>query len=306
MTETFQSGSHADIGIALTAAVLFMVSFAGLAYVLLKAMLSGAQVYSGAYSENVARQFEDVFLFIPARRITEAGWTMAATLFILVFMFTGGDFGSLTAAMVGLILAGAAGLAGLYTPRLLLACLKRRRLRRFNLQLVDTIIAMSNALKAGFSITQAFETVVKDGENPIAQEFDLFLQQTRMGVAFSDALRNLDERVESDDMTLVALSIETARKTGGNLTEIFEKISAMIRERMRIEGRIRTLTAQGRLQGFILGSMPVAIAVVLIFLDRKTMIPFFQSHMGIGICVAVVLLVALGALVIRKIVKIDV
>ena len=82
---------------------------------------------------------------------------------------------------------------------------------------------MSNALKAGFSITQAFESVVKDGENPIAQEFDVLLQQTRVGVSFSDALVNMEKRVGSDDLSLVVVAIETARKTGGNLTEVFEQ-----------------------------------------------------------------------------------
>jgi tight adherence protein B len=306
MTEVVQQWTRADTAMALTAASLFFACFTGLAYMFFKAMMSGAQAYSGAYSEDIARQFEDIFLFIPARRIAEVGWALAAALFILVFLFTAGTFNSLSAVLIGLILGGIAGLAGLYSPRMLLAYLRRRRTRRFNLQLVDTLIAMSNALKAGFSITQAFETVVKDGENPIAQEFDLFLQQTRMGVSFTDALRNLDERIGSDDMTLVALAIETARKTGGNLTEIFEKIAAMIRERMRIENRIRTLTAQGRLQGIILGSMPIIITILLIVLDRKTMIPFLQSPLGVGVCIAVILLVVLGGLVIRKIIRIDV
>ncbi len=306
MTESVPDWGTTDTVVGLTAALLFGLCFTGLGYVLFRALLAGARAYSGAYSEEVARQFADLFLFIPARRVREVAWAMAATLFVVVFLPIGGDFRSLPAVLAGLLVGGLAGLGGLCAPSVLLAYLKRRRLRRFNVQLVDALVAMSNALKAGFSILQAFETVVKEGENPIAQEFDLFLQQTRMGISVSDALRNLDERVGSEDMTLVALSIETARKTGGNLTEIFEKIAAMIRERMRIESRIRTLTAQGRLQGFILGAMPVVIAVVLVFLDRPTMVPFLHSPLGIGICATVILLVTLGALAIRKIINIDV
>ena len=165
---------------------------------------------------------------------------------------------------------------------------------------------MSNALKAGFSITQAFESVVKDGENPIAQEFDVFLQQTRIGVTFSDALDNMDQRVGSNDLTLVVQAIEAARKTGGNLTEVFEKISATIRERMRIEGRIRTLTAQGRLQGIIVSIMPIVIGVALMIVDPQMAAPFFQSAAGFFVMAAVAVLIALGGLVIRKIVNIDV
>lgn len=284
---------------------LFMVCFAGLAYVLLRALFSGAEAYSGAYSEDTAKEFEDVFLFIPPKRIAEVGWMACVASFIVVFLLTG-SLTSLRGVLLGLLLATIAGTLALQAPRRLLAFLKKRRLNRFDLQLVDTLVSMSNALKAGFSITQAFESVVKEGENPIAQEFDVFLQQTRVGVNFSDALGNLEQRVGSDDLTLVVLAIEAARKTGGNLTEIFEKISATIRERTRIEQRIRTMTAQGRLQGIIVGAMPAFVGVALLILDPGMMIPFLQSGIGIAVVIAVVILIFCGALMIRKIINIDV
>ncbi len=290
----------------LGSAALFGLTFAGLAFALLQAARARARTYAGAEAENVARQFEDIFLFIPPQRIVAIGWGVALTLFVLVFFSVAGHFSSLRTVVYGLILACAVALPGLRSPHWVLAMLKRRRLRRFNLQLVDTLIGMSNALKAGFSITQAFESVVKEGENPIAQEFGLFLQQTRMGVGFSEALNNLEQRVGSDDMSLVAMAIETARRTGGNLTEIFEKIAHTIRERMRIENRIRTLTAQGRLQGIIVGAMPIVIGVALTLVDPRTMLPFFRSAFGIAIMVAVVVLVASGGFFIRKIISIDV
>jgi len=285
--------------------LLFAVSLGGLGYVIARAVSTGAEAYSSAYSQDTAREFEDVFMFIPPKRIAEAGWAVSATVFILVFLIIGGvatEHGFLIALILGLIAGGFA----LQSPRFLLNFLKRRRLKRFNLQLVDTLVSMSNALKAGFSITQAFETVVKEGENPIAQEFDVFLQQTRIGVTFSEALENMDKRIGSADLTLVVQAIEAARKTGGNLTEVFEKISATIRERMRIEGRIRTLTAQGRLQGIIVSIMPLIIGVALMIVDPEMTRPFIQSSAGFFVMVAVGVLIGLGALVIRKIVNIDV
>ena len=286
-------------------ALLFAFSMAGLAYALLQAMYSGAEVYSGAYSEATAKQFEDIFLFIPPRRIAEAGWAVAAASFFLVFLLTG-DLTSLNGLIVGLILGTIAATLALQLPRRFVAILKQRRLHRFNNQLVDTLVGMSNGLKDGFSITQTFETVARDGEIPISQEFDAFLQQTRIGVNFADALRNMEDRVGSDDLMLVVRAIESARQTGGNLTEIFEKIAATIRERMRIEGRIRTLTAQGRLQGIVVGAMPVIIATALMIVDPGMMLPFFHSMMGIGVIIAVAILVLCGALVIRKIIRIDI
>ena len=284
---------------------LFMVSFMGLAFVLLKALCSGAEAYSGAYSEDTARQFADIFLFIPPRRLAEIGWALASAMFLGVF-FAIGNLTSLRGCLVGLLLGTIAAVLGLRLPRLCLRLLKARRLRRFNLQLVDTLVSMSNALKAGFSIMQAFESVVREGENPIAQEFDLFLQQTRLGVSFSEALQHLEERVGSDDLTLVILAIETARKTGGNLTEIFEKISSTIRERMRIENRIRTLTAQGRLQGIVVSSMPAVIGIALFLIRPDLMVPFLHSGIGFACILTVVFLITCGALLIRKIVNIDV
>jgi len=285
--------------------LLFAISLGGMAYVFAQAVSAGAEAYTGAYSEDTARQFEDIFLFIPPRRIAEAGWAVAGMCFIAVFIVVG-DMASAAGVALGLTLGSLAAVLGLHAPRHLFLLLKRRRLRAFNLQLVDTLISMSNALKAGFSITQVFESVVRDGENPIAQEFGVFLQQTRVGVTFSDALRNLDGRVQSPDLTLVIMAIETARKTGGNLTEILEKISATIRERVRIENRIRTLTAQGRLQGIVVGLMPVIIGFLMMAFRPQLMRPFLHSNVGVMIVVLVAVLVLCGALVIRKVVNIDV
>jgi tight adherence protein B len=289
-------------------ATLFGISLGGLTYVVFHALHEGADAYTGTYSEDTARQMEDMFLFVPPRRIAEIGWAAGASLFLLSFLallFAAGAI-TLQRTILDLLLALAVGVAGLAAPRRIVLLLKARRLRRFNLQLVDTLVSMSNALKAGFSITQAFEAVVKNGENPIAQEFDVFLQQTRVGVSFSEALSNMDQRVGSEDLTLVVMAIEAARKTGGNLTEIFEKISATIRERIRIENRIRTLTAQGRLQGIVVGAMPAIIAVAMTLVRPTMMLPFLHSTAGLATLVAVAALVLCGALMIRKIINIDI
>jgi tight adherence protein B len=281
------------------------LSLGGLAWVVLRAFRTGAEAYSGAYSQHTARQFEDIFLFVPPRRIAEAGWACGAAAFLLVAMpFFDPHAGGQT--LVGLGLGAVAALAALRLPRQALAFLRVRRRRRFNEQLVEALSHMSNALRAGFSITQSFETVVENGDNPIAQEFDVLLQQTRVGMSFNDALESLDRRVGSDDLTLVCTAIDISRRTGGNLTEIFDKIALTIRERMRIERRVLTLTAQGRLQGIIVGAMPVVVGVTLAALRPSLMMPFVRSLAGMISIAAVVILVSLGAWTIRKIIRIDV
>ncbi len=286
-------------------AALFMISITGFSYILLRSFIAGAEAYSGAYSENMAQQFEDIFLFIPPKRIAEAGWAISAITFILIFLLTA-SFSSLSGLILPALFAAACGSLALFLPRCLVALLKKRRLVLFNIQLVDALTSMSNALKAGFSITQAFETIAREGQNPIAQEFNVCLQQTRVGVSFSDALASLEERVGSEDLSLVIAATETARKTGGSLTEVFENISATIRERMRIENRIRTLTAQGKIQGIIVGCMPVVVMALMLFFRPETMLPFLHSTAGLIIIGIVALQVICGALIIRKIISIDV
>ena len=281
--------------------------FGALAAVALRAFSAGAEAYSGAYSEKTARAFEDLFLFIPPRRIAEIGWAASAATTLAAFLAFGGLSGNASAILTRLALAMLlVGGPTLLAPGWILRWLRARRRERFNVQLVDALSNMGNALKSGFSILQAFEHVVENGENPIAQEFDTFLHQTRVGVGFSEALANLDTRVGSDDLTLVVLAIETARKTGGNLAGIFEKISLTIRERIRIQNRIRTLTAQGRMQGLVAGSMPLVIGAVLYFLQPDMFRPFLHSLTGAAVIAGIALLLTLGALSIRKIIRIDI
>ena len=184
--------------------------------------------------------------------------------------------------------------------------LNARYVRKFDEQLTDALGTMSNALRAGFSISQAFESVAESDLHPISDEFALLLQQLRVGMSFDDALASLEKRIASDDLTLVITSIDIARRTGGNLTEIFDRISETIRGRMRIERKVRTLTAQGRLQGLIVSLMPFALCVIMTVMKPRIMVPFLTSLQGI-ICLTIAsVLVLAGWLIIRRIVTIKV
>jgi len=285
--------------------LLFALCFTGLAFVLLRALNEGADNYAQEYAQEAARQFEDLFLFIPAKRIADLARTLAVTVFILLF-FVFGDVSTSSGIMVGTVLGLLGGIGALQLPRFVVSVLRHRRLERFNNQLVESLNAMSNALRAGFSILQAFESIVKENRNPISLEFGLFLQQTRIGVRFEDALRNLEDRVGSEDLTIMVRSIEIARMTGGNLTEVFDQIAEVIRERIRIQGRIKSLTSMGRMQAVVVGSIPAVLFFAMMLIDPQMMKGFIASGAGISMMVLVVMLVVTGFLVIRKIVSIDV
>ena len=184
--------------------------------------------------------------------------------------------------------------------------LNARYVRKFDEQLTDALGTMSNALRAGFSISQAFESVAEADLHPISDEFALLLQQLRVGMSFDDALASMEQRIASDDLTLVVSAIDIARKTGGNLTEIFDRISETIRGRMRIERKVRTLTAQGRLQGLIVSLMPFLLCVIMTVMKPGIMIPFLTSLHGIICLLVASTLGTVGWLIIRKIVTIKV
>ena len=283
---------------------LYLLCLGGLTYFILQSFRSAATDYAAAYSESTSRQMEDLFLFIPAKRVLELALASSAICFLIGFLLFGGADGSsvMTGAGFGAVLAA----LGWTIPRTVLAVMRKRRLQRFNLQLVDSLVNMSNALKAGFSVQQAIELVVREGQNPLAQEFGMFLHQTRVGMRLEEAFDGMQKRVGSDDLVLMVAALETARQTGGNLTEVFEKIAHTIRERLRIEMRIRTLTAQGRLQGVIVGAMPLLLAIALFILDPAMMMTFLRSGFGITLLVVVALLEGVGALVIHRIIRIDI
>ena len=184
--------------------------------------------------------------------------------------------------------------------------LDQRRRDKFNMQLPEALATMSNALRAGFSISQAFDSVVEQGESPISDEFAILQQQLRIGMGFEEALDSMSARVGSDDFTLVTTAILISRRTGGNVTEIFDKISETIRGRMKVERKVKTLTAQGRLQGLIVSAMPFFLGGVMTVWKPGLMIPFLTSAAGVTAVSGMVVLIVLGWLMIRKIVKIEV
>ena len=184
--------------------------------------------------------------------------------------------------------------------------LDERRRAKFNDQLPEALATMSNALRAGFSISQAFDSVVEQDVKPMSEEFQILQQQLRIGMSFEDALESMSQRVGSDDLTLVTTAILISRKTGGNVTEIFDKISETIRGRMKIERKVRTLTAQGRMQGIIVSIMPIVLGVIMTIMKPKMMLPFLASLKGMAALAIMFTLIAIGWFAIRKITKIDV
>ena len=203
-------------------------------------------------------------------------------------------------------LAAASALAGLAVPPLLLRAAKKRRDDRFVVQLVDALGSMSNSLKAGFSLPQAFDLIAREMEPPIRQEFGLLTQEMRLGVPMDRALASLLARMPGQDLDLIVTSIDVSREVGGNLTEVFQNIAATIRERQRVEGKIKMLSAQGRLQGLIMTGLPIFIMGFLSAFYPDYIAPLFEERLGWLLLGAAGTMLVIGGFVIHKILAIDV
>ena len=204
------------------------------------------------------------------------------------------------------IMGMAFAVVGFFAPRIWVNIRKRRRLNAFNDQLGDTINLLANSLRSGFSIVQSMETVAEQLPDPMATEFHRVTQEIGLGLNYEEALQNMLRRVPSDDLDLMVTAINIQGRVGGNLAEILDTIGYTIRERVRIKGEIRVLTAQQMISGYILTLLPVALGLVLYLLNRQYIGRMFQDPCGwIMIVVAVVMIVS-GFLIIRKIVDIEV
>ena len=202
---------------------------------------------------------------------------------------------------------------GFLLPRFWLARRKAGRLNAFNKALPDTITLIANALRAGSSFLQAIELVVRESRPPISTEFGRVIREVNLGLPFEQAMENMVRRVKSDDLELMATAISIQHTVGGNLAEILDSIAFTIRERVRIKGEIRTLTAQQRLSGYVVGFLPIGLAGFLFVAAPGFMEPMFKNPPGIlGLPAGVIILafggfmMFIGFMIIRRIVDIEV
>ncbi len=208
-------------------------------------------------------------------------------------------FGSILLGMVG-------GVVGFFVPRIYLGMRKKKRLQTFNDQLGDTITLLANSLRSGYSIVQSMETVAQQLPDPMATEFHRVTQEIGLGLHYEQALNNMLRRMPSDDLDLMITAINIQGKVGGNLAEILDTIGHTIRERVRIKGEIRVLTAQQMISGYVLTGLPVALGLVLYLINKSYMGNLFSDPCGWIMVGVAVIMIAVGFFAIKKIVNIEV
>ena len=209
--------------------------------------------------------------------------------------------GSVVFALAGLVL-------GLFIPRFVVRYLQGQRLRKFNDQLPDTLNLMVNGLRSGFSALQAMDAVSQELSAPSSDEFHRVVQEMQLGVPMEEALENLQRRIVSDDLELAVTAINIQREVGGNLAEILDTISYTIRERLRIHGEVRAITAQVAFSGRFLAVMPIILSGVLWALNRDYMLEFFEEPIicGVAMLVTAAFMLVSGYFILTKIAKVEV
>jgi len=189
-------------------------------------------------------------------------------------------------------------------PYLTILRAKQQRLVKFSAQIGDALVIIANSLRSGFSFLQAMDLVRKEMPDPIAREFGRTFQEISLGTPTEQALQNMAERVGSDDLDMVVTAVLIQRQVGGNLAEVLDNIAHTIRERIRIKGEIKTLTAQGRISGLIVGLLPTALTILLFAINPKYISLLFTTTPGLLMLGAAFIAQATGFLIINKIVDI--
>lgn len=257
------------------------------------------RVEKSSFGDRIARELARADLKLKVAEYF-ALYIIAIIFGALIFGFLGGWHP--VSFLIGAVL-------GAFAPRFYVKRQQRQRLTKFNDQLGDMLNLMVNGLRAGYSTMQAMEAISKELPTPISDEFRRVVQEMQLGVSMETALDNLLRRIPSDDLDFVVTAINVQREVGGNLSEILDSISYTIRERVRIKGEIRVMTAQVRASGTLLSIIPMGLALILWFMNPDYLLSFFEGPSplcGWAAIGLIIIMIATGYFVMMKIADIEV
>lgn len=251
--------------------------------------------YRSSFTERTKFQVQEFFLFIDPKKLFVANLAVMALGAVVTWVATGTP---ILAVPVFFMLA--------MLPRFLYAWMRKRRLAKFEEQLPDALMMLSGGLRAGVGLSSAIGQLVVEAPSPLAQEFGLLLREQRLGVTLEQSLNNLARRMPTQTTALVVSAMRIASETGGGLAETLERTANTIRSRLQMEGKIGALTAQGKLQAWVVGALPLLLMFVLNKMEPEAMSHLWHSRIGWGTLVVIGIFEFLGVYVIRRIIAIDV
>jgi tight adherence protein B len=285
------SGGRAELAALLAIAV----AAALLAWFLIQAGSNAMARYRASFTERTRFQAQEFFLCVDPRQLFILNFAVMILGSALAWIFTG-----------NLLLAVPVFFALAMLPRLVYAGLRRRRMQRFEQQLPDALMMLSGGLRAGVGLNAAMQQLVAEAHAPLAQEFTLMLREQRLGVTLEQSLNNLARRMPTQTTVLVVSAMRIASDTGGGLAETLERTANTIRSRLQMEGKIAALTAQGKLQAWVVSLLPLMLMLILNHMEPEAMSYLWHTRLGWATLAGIALLESLGVYVIRRIVAIDV
>lgn len=276
-------------------ACLAAVSAGIFAWLFFQQMQKKLLYYKEVVSEITASKFSELFLFID---ISKYFYYYIGALFIfpLIVKELSGD----------LSLGFLSFIAILFSPYLILNIMIKKRLKKFEQQLPDALIMLSGSLRSGASLAIALDSLIKESSPPLSQEFSLLIRERKLGVDMDTALENMERRLPLEDLSMFLSAVRISREIGGNLAETLETLAETIRKKLVMEGKIDSLTAQGKLQGIVMSSLPIFLMIALLKLEPGAMGQMFTTKIGWIVLAIIFMMQLLGFLAIRKITNIDV
>jgi tight adherence protein B len=242
-------------------------------------------------------------------QLMSANWPITETEYVLIRIASVILAFLLGSLIVGSVLSGI-GLAVIvfFIPDLLLKRAISQRRTNFGRQLVDVLVLMTGAVRAGYSLPQAIEVVSKELKAPVSEEFRRVRHEIGLGLSLSQALTNLVARMENDDLYLVVTAININSQVGGNIVTMLEAVTETIRERIRLFAEVRVLTAQQRFGSYILTFLPIAMVAALLFINPTYMMRLFKPPQPILLCIPIgaLIMVIIGNFAVRRLARIDV
>jgi tight adherence protein B len=278
--------------------IILGLAFFGIIFLIwIVARMSTSTVKAGSRQMvgEIESSLADAFVFVNRQKM--AAWSMVAIvgLPILALLLSHSIIIALATVPIALTL-----------PKKYLAHMRKERIDTLEKQLPDALLMLSGALRAGASFPTALEAVVHEAAAPISQEFDLLMREIRLGIDLDVAMRNVEKRIPVPDFMMVTAAVSIAREVGGNLAEALESVARTLREKLQMEGKIKALTSQGRMQGIVMTCLPLFLMLVLRFMEPKAMAPLFNQPVGWATLAVISVMEFLGYKSITKITNIDV
>jgi tight adherence protein B len=271
-----------------------------LSYQYNKRLLDWLRFQSLGTRDYIVERLKDMFIEIAPEKVLIFQFILSVGLGALVFTLL------IPHWVPGLLLGVLITFLGWKAPKPIVDYMYDRRVAKFVGQMVDGLSLMSNGLKSGLSVVQAMGLVAQEMPDPIRQEFNLVLSENKLGVPLEQAFISLSKRIRSDDVEMFVTAINILKETGGNLAETFDTIVLTIRDRIKVEKRIETMTAQGKAQGYLIMSIPPVLGLVFYNTDPESMDKVLTTPVGWAGIVLIILLEAVGLFLIKKIVNIEV